>query len=64
MSRTADMHAAFDDVTEPFFSPSASIVEKQEGYDVIENSTPFKRGDTLLICFSGDSSTHTGMVMR
>lgn len=53
MSRTADIPAAFVAVTEPILPPSASIVETQEGYDVIESSTLFKRGDTLLICFCG-----------
>ncbi|MFP2164074.1 hypothetical protein ACLEYI_03755 [Enterobacter ludwigii] len=53
MPRTADMHA--DDVaaSEPFIPSSASIVETPEGYDVIESSTLFKRGDTLLIWFCG-----------
>lgn len=53
MPRTADIKTAFIAVTEPFLSPSASIVETQQGYDVIENSTLFKRGDTLLIWFCG-----------
>lgn len=53
MSRTADMIAASVAVIEPLLPPSASIVETQEGYDVVENSTLFKRGDTLLIWFCG-----------
>ncbi|WP_431835356.1 hypothetical protein [Enterobacter ludwigii] len=53
MTSTADMHATFITAAEPFLPPSASIVETQEGYDVIENSTLFKRGDTLLIWFCG-----------
>ncbi|MEG5564264.1 hypothetical protein UXQ08_12080 [Enterobacter ludwigii] len=53
MPRTADMHAAFVAVAEPFLPPSASIVETQEGYDVIESGIPFKREDTLLIWFCG-----------
>lgn len=53
MPRTANIHAAFVAVTKPFLPPSASIVETQEGYDVIESSTLFKRGDTLLIWFCG-----------
>ncbi|MCW4988330.1 hypothetical protein [Enterobacter mori] len=53
MLSTADMHAAFFVVNEPILPNSASIVETQEGYDVIENSSLFKRGDTLLICFCG-----------
>ncbi len=53
MSRTTGMHAAIAAVSEPFLPSSASIVETQEGYDVIENSTLFKRGDTLLIWFCG-----------
>lgn len=53
MSSTADMHAANVAALESFLPPSASIVETQEGYDVVENSTLFKRGDTLLIWFCG-----------
>ncbi|HAV1906072.1 TPA: hypothetical protein JG938_002745 [Enterobacter hormaechei subsp. steigerwaltii] len=53
MPRTADMHAAFVAVTEPFIPPSATIVETQDGYDVIESASLGKRGDTLLIWFCG-----------
>ncbi|KAA1063470.1 hypothetical protein [Enterobacter mori] len=53
MPRTADMHAAFVAVTESSIPPSACIVETQQGYDVIENASEFKRGDTLLIWFCG-----------
>ena len=53
MSRTADIHAAFVGVKDPLPPSAASIVETQEGYDVIDNSTLFKRGDTLLIWFCG-----------
>lgn len=53
MPRTADMHADNVAAPESFIPPSASIVETQDGYDVIENSTLFKRGDTLLIWFCG-----------
>ncbi|RTN26306.1 hypothetical protein EKN94_04375 [Enterobacter quasimori] len=53
MSRTSDMRAAFVAVTEPSLPPSASIVETQEGYDVIESASLGKRGDTLLIWFCG-----------
>ncbi|MGF3810008.1 hypothetical protein ACQX6S_15195 [Enterobacter mori] len=53
MSRITDINYAFEAVTEPYLPPSASIVETQEGYDVIDNSTLFKRGDTLLIWFCG-----------
>ncbi|PWI80105.1 hypothetical protein DEO48_10490 [Enterobacter sp. CGMCC 5087] len=53
MPSTADMPVAFATAVEPFLSQSATIVETQEGYDVIENSTLFKRGDTLLIWFCG-----------
>lgn len=52
-SPAANMPAAFVAETEPFFPPSASIVETQEGYDVIDNASLFKRGDTLLIWFYG-----------
>lgn len=53
MSRITDINYAFEAVTEPYLPPSASIVETQDGYDVIDNSTLFKRGDTLLIWFCG-----------
>ncbi|ENT3297252.1 hypothetical protein ACFEY4_002035 [Enterobacter asburiae] len=53
MPSTADMHADFVAAAEPFLPASSSIVETQEGYDVIDNSTLFKRGDTLLIWFCG-----------
>lgn len=53
MPRTADIPNTFVAVTEPFLPPSCSIVETKQGYDVIENSTLFKRGDTLLIWFCG-----------
>lgn len=52
-SSAADIPAAFETVTEQFLPPSASIIETQEGYDVIENASAFKRGDTLLIWFCG-----------
>ncbi|HCR0878413.1 TPA: hypothetical protein OMT51_002340 [Enterobacter hormaechei] len=53
MPRTADINAAFVAAPEPFIPPSANIVETQDGYDVIENSTLLKRGDILLIWFCG-----------
>ncbi|MFP2429744.1 hypothetical protein [Enterobacter ludwigii] len=53
MPRTADILNTFAAVSGPFLSSSASIVETQEGYDVVDNSTLFKRGDTLLIWFCG-----------
>ncbi|CAH5611091.1 hypothetical protein AI2983V1_1912 [Enterobacter cloacae] len=53
MSSTVDIHAANVAAQEPFIPPSSSIVETQGGYDVIESSTLFKRGDTLLIWFCG-----------
>lgn len=53
MLRAAEMHAAFLAVIKPFIPPSANIVETPEGYDVIDNSTLFKRGETLLIWFCG-----------
>lgn len=52
-SSSAGLHADFVLSAEPFIPPSAHVVETQEGYDVIENSTLFKRGDTLLIWFCG-----------
>ncbi|MEF4259467.1 hypothetical protein U9Z10_07635 [Escherichia coli] len=53
MPRTADIRAALVAAPDSFLPPSSSIVETQEGYDVIENTTLFKRGDTLLIWFCG-----------
>ncbi|MEP8548844.1 hypothetical protein [Enterobacter mori] len=53
MPRPADIPKAFVEVADPFLPPSSSIVETQQGYDVIESSTLFKRGDTLLIWFCG-----------
>ncbi|MFB4890888.1 hypothetical protein ACE3LM_11435 [Enterobacter hormaechei subsp. steigerwaltii] len=53
MPRTADMPTAFVAATEPLLPDSARIVETQDGYDVIENSSLFKREDTLLIWFCG-----------
>ena len=53
MPRTADIPNTCVAVTESLLPPSASIVETQEGYDVVDNSTLFKRGDTLLIWFCG-----------
>lgn len=53
MQRTADIYADFVSATESFIPPSARVVETQEGYDVIENASLAKRGDTLLIWFCG-----------
>lgn len=53
MQRTTDMHAAFVAVAEPFIALSPHIVETEEGYDVIDNATLVKCGDTLLIWFCG-----------
>lgn len=53
MPRTADIPNTFVAVTESFLPSSSSIVETQEGYDVVQGSTLFKRGDTLLIWFCG-----------
>ncbi|MBW7749366.1 hypothetical protein K1J40_10165 [Enterobacter roggenkampii] len=53
MSRTANINTALFAVTESFLPPSASIVETQEGYDVVEIATRFERGDTLLIWYCG-----------
>ncbi len=53
MPRTPDIPTAIVAVTEPFLPPSASIVETQEGYDVIQDVALFKRRDTLLIWFCG-----------
>jgi hypothetical protein len=52
-SSTVDAHDAVVATAEPFLSASASIVETQEGYDVVEIATRFERGDTLLIWFCG-----------
>lgn len=53
MPRTADMQAVFVAIEEPLIPLSASIVETQEGYDVIGKATLLKRGDILLIWFCG-----------
>ncbi|ENB7197139.1 hypothetical protein ABIH54_003797 [Enterobacter bugandensis] len=53
MPRAADINAVFIAASEQFIPPSARIVETQEGYDVIENTSEYKRGDTLLIWFCG-----------
>lgn len=53
MSHTANINASFVAVADLFLTPSANIVETQDGYDVIELSSLFKRGDTLLIWFYG-----------
>ena len=53
MPRAADINAVFIASSEQFIPPSARIVETQEGYDVIENTSECKRGDTLLIWFCG-----------
>lgn len=52
-SRAADKHTAIVADIESFIPPSASIVETQEGYDVIDSSSACKRGDTLLIWYCG-----------
>ncbi|WP_320736406.1 hypothetical protein [Enterobacter roggenkampii] len=53
MPRSADINAVFIAASEQFIPPSARIVETQEGYDVIENTSEYNRGDTLLIWFCG-----------
>ncbi|KZQ41913.1 hypothetical protein A3N57_01830 [Enterobacter cloacae subsp. dissolvens] len=53
MPRTEDIPNAFVTAPESFLPASAIIVETQEGYDVIENASAFKCGDTLLIWFCG-----------
>lgn len=53
MPRTSDIQTNFFAATELLLPPSARIVETQEGYDVIESASAFKRGDTLLIWFCG-----------
>ncbi len=53
MPRAIDINTAFVAATEPLLHPSASIVETHGGYDVIENASAFKCGDTLLIWFCG-----------
>lgn len=52
-SSVADMHSVFVAAKESIIHPSSHIVETQEGYDVVEIATRFKRGDTLLIWFCG-----------
>ncbi|HBD2919314.1 TPA: hypothetical protein JLC50_002205 [Escherichia coli] len=53
MPRTSDIQTNFVAATEPLFPLSARIVETQEGFDVIDNTSLFQRGDTLLIWFCG-----------
>lgn len=53
MPRITDMNATIIACPAPFLSQSASIVETQEGYDVVEIATRFERGDTLLIWYCG-----------
>lgn len=53
MTSTADMHATFITAADPSLPLSASIVETQEGFDVIDKALSFNRGDTLLIWFCG-----------
>ncbi|WBN88927.1 hypothetical protein [Enterobacter kobei] len=53
MPGTVDICALFVAVAEPSLPPSASIVETQEGFDVIDKALSFNRGDTLLIWFCG-----------
>ncbi|WP_270841217.1 hypothetical protein [Enterobacter kobei] len=53
MPRTADIPNTCVAVTGSLLPSSASIVETQDGYDVVDGSTLFKRGDTLLIWFCG-----------
>ncbi|CAM7889194.1 hypothetical protein [Enterobacter hormaechei] len=53
MQRTADMPKTFVAVEELLLPPSASMVETQEGFDVIDSSSLGKHGDTLLIWFCG-----------
>ena len=53
MPCTADIHTALVADTETLLPQTARIVETQEGYDLIENASAFKRGDTLLIWFCG-----------
>lgn len=53
MSRTVNINTALFAVTESFLPPSASIVETQVGYDVVEIATRFERGDILLIWYCG-----------
>ena len=53
MQKTENIHAAFDTVAGPLIPSSADIVETQEGYDVIEKTSLFRRGVTLLIWFCG-----------
>lgn len=53
MPRSADINIAFVAATEPLLPTSASIVETHGCYDVIENASTLKCGDTLLIWFCG-----------
>ncbi|EPE3985412.1 hypothetical protein ACSIFQ_000721 [Enterobacter hormaechei] len=53
MQRTADIPKTFVAVEKLLLPPSASIVETQEGYDVIESASLGKHGEKLLIWFCG-----------
>lgn len=53
MPRSADIPNALVTVPESFVPATASIVETQEGYDVIGYGSLFKPGDILLIWFCG-----------
>lgn len=53
MPRASDIQTNFVAATEPLLPSSARIVETQEGYDIIENSSLYKRGEKLLIWFCG-----------
>ncbi|WP_252043649.1 hypothetical protein [Enterobacter asburiae] len=53
MLRIADIVAASVAHAEPFLPSSASIVETQEGYDVVDKAALIRRGETLLIWYYG-----------
>lgn len=49
----ANIYAAPVAHAEPFLPPSASIVETQEDYDVVDKTALIRMGETLLIWFYG-----------
>lgn len=53
MQRTSDIQTNFFAATKLLLPPSARIVETHGCYDVIENASALKCGDTLLIWFCG-----------
>lgn len=64
MLRIADVYVAPVSHAEPFLPPYASIVETQEGYDVVDKTALIRRGEPLLIWFAVVSNMRAGRGMR